>query len=68
MPPVSTILAETVGKDTTGVVDMGGKFATNVVNTRGKFATGDLRISPQIFKKIGNDPNVIFRGLGEDDS
>jgi hypothetical protein len=24
-------------------------------------------ISPQIFKKIRNDPNVIFSGLGEDD-
>jgi hypothetical protein len=24
-----------------------------------------LRISPQIFVKIRNDPNVIFRGLGE---
>ncbi len=28
----------------------------------------DLRISPRIFKKIQNDPRVIFRGLGEDDS
>ncbi len=28
----------------------------------------DLRISPRIFEKIWNDPNVIFRGLGEDDS
>ncbi len=28
----------------------------------------DLRISPQIFEKIRNDPKVIFRGLGEDDS
>ncbi len=28
----------------------------------------DLRISPQIFEKIWNDPNVIFRGLGEGDS
>jgi hypothetical protein len=24
-----------------------------------------LRISPRIFEKIRNDPNVIFRGLGE---
>jgi hypothetical protein len=24
----------------------------------------DLRISPQIFKKVQNDPYVIFRGLG----
>jgi hypothetical protein len=28
----------------------------------------DLRISPRIFEKFRNDPNVIFRGLGEDDS
>ncbi len=27
----------------------------------------DLRISPQIFQKIWNDPNVIIRGLGEGD-
>jgi hypothetical protein len=27
----------------------------------------DLRISPQIFEKIQNDPNIIFRGLGEGD-
>jgi hypothetical protein len=27
-----------------------------------------LRISPRILEKIRNDPNVIFRGLGEDDS
>jgi hypothetical protein len=28
----------------------------------------DLRISPRIFEKIRNDPNAIFRGLGEGDS
>ncbi len=27
----------------------------------------DLQISPQIFEKIWNEPNVISRGLGEDD-
>jgi hypothetical protein len=27
----------------------------------------DLRISPRIFEKIRNNPNVIFKGLGEDD-
>jgi hypothetical protein len=27
----------------------------------------DLRISPRIFEKIRNDPNVIIRGLGEGD-
>jgi hypothetical protein len=28
----------------------------------------DLRISPRIFEKIRNDPNVIIRGLCESDS
>ncbi len=28
----------------------------------------DLRISPRFFRKIGSDPHVLFRGLGEDDS
>ncbi len=28
----------------------------------------DLRIFPRIFEKIQNDPIVIFKGLGEDDS
>ncbi len=28
----------------------------------------DLRIAPWIFEKVRNDPNVIFRGLGEGDS
>jgi hypothetical protein len=28
----------------------------------------DLRISPRIFEKIRNDPNVMIRGLGEGDS
>ncbi len=43
------------------------KFAAGVVNTSGKVHL-DLRISPLILEKIQNDPNVIFRGLGEDDS
>jgi hypothetical protein len=28
----------------------------------------DLKISPRIFEKFRNDPNVISRGLGEDNS
>jgi hypothetical protein len=28
----------------------------------------DFKKSPRIFEKIRNDPSVIFRGLGEDDS
>ncbi len=54
-----------------GVVDTGGKFAAGVVDTGGNFPLVvhlDLRISPRIFKKNRNDPNVIIRGLGEGDS
>ncbi len=43
------------------------KFAAGVVDTGGKVHL-DLRISPLILEKIQNDPNVNFRGLGEDDS
>jgi hypothetical protein len=46
----------------------GGKFATGVVSTSGALLCLDLRISLQIFEKIRNDPTVIFRGLGEEDS
>jgi hypothetical protein len=77
---VSSTQVELVAKFATSVVDTDGKFATGVVDTGGNFATGviavsltpvvhlDLRISPQIFGKIRNDHNVIFRGLGEGDS
>ncbi len=59
-----------------GVVDTGGKFDASVVNTGGNLPPVslipvvhlDLRISPQIFERIRNDPNVIIRGLGEGDS
>ncbi len=49
------------------------KFAPGVVDTGGKVSMIlvvhlDLWISPQIFEKIWNDPDVIFRGLAEDDS
>ncbi len=60
----------------TDVNDTGGKFAASVVDTGGNLPPAsltpvvhlDLRISPRIFEKIWNDPNVIIRGLGEDDS
>ncbi len=42
----------------------GGKFAAGVVDTGGASSFG---ISPQIFEKIPVYPNVIFRGLGEDE-
>jgi hypothetical protein len=41
------------------------QFATGVVDTGG---APWLAISPVIFEKIRNDPNVIIRGLGEADS
>ena len=63
LPPMSTKQGELVAKFAAGVVDTGlpPVLLTPVVNL-------DLRISPRIFEKIRNDPNVIFRGLGEGDS
>ncbi len=72
-----------MAKFAASVVDTGGKFAAGVVDTGGNLPTVsltpvavlltpvvhlDLRISPQIFEKNQNDPNVIIRGLGEGDS
>ncbi len=67
-----------MAKFAAGVVDTGGKFAAGVVDTGGNDTGGnlppmsvvplDLRVSPRIFKKVRNDPNVIIRGLGEGDS
>jgi hypothetical protein len=51
-----------VAKFATGVVDIGGKVSLISVEHL------DLQISPQIFEIFLNDPDVIFRGLGEDDS
>ncbi len=76
LPPVSTTQGELVAKFASGVVDIGGKSAAGVVDTGGNLPPVkltpvvhlDLRISPQIFEKIRNDPNVIIRGLGEGDS
>ncbi len=76
MPPVSTRQGELVAKFAAGVVDTGGKFAAGVVDTSGNLppvsltpvVQFDLRISPRIFEKIRDDPNVIIRSLGEGDS
>jgi hypothetical protein len=76
LPPASLTQAELVAKFAAGVVDTGGKFAAGVVNTGGNLPPVsltpvvhlDLRISPRSFEKSRNDPNVIFRGLGEGDS
>jgi hypothetical protein len=74
--PVSTTQGELVAKFAAGVVDTGGKFAAGVVDTCGNLPPVsltpvvhlDLRISPRIFEKIRNYPNVIIRDLGEGDS
>ncbi len=73
LPPVSTTQGELVAKFAAGVVDTGGKFAAGFVDNGGNLPPVsttpgvhlDLRISPRIFEKIWNDPNVIIRGLGE---
>jgi hypothetical protein len=74
-PFFATGVVDTRSKFTVGVVDSGGKFIAGINDTSGtcgKFTAGDIDTSgapsPQIFKKILNEPNVIFRGLGEDDS
>jgi hypothetical protein len=74
---------DTSGKFAAGIVDTGGKFATGISNTCGtgdkichnlppvsliSVVHLDLQISPQIFEQILNDPGVIFRGLGKDNS
>ncbi len=72
-------IVDTGGKFATGVNNTrgtGGKFAAGVVDTGGNLPRVlltpvvhiDLRISPRIFEKIRNDPNVIIRGLGQGDS
>ncbi len=66
LPPVSTTLVKPVAKFAAGVVNTGGKFAAGVVDTGGNWwwltpvVNLDLRISPQIFEKIGNGPNSIL--------
>jgi hypothetical protein len=64
------------GKFAAGVVDTGGNLPrvslTPVANLTPVSLTPvvqlDLQISPRIFEKIRNDPNIIIRGLGEGDS
>jgi hypothetical protein len=66
----------TGGKFAAGVVDTGSNCPpvslTPVANLPPVSLTPvvhlDLRISRRIFEKIRNDPNVIFRGLGEGES
>ncbi len=81
MAKFATGVVDTGGKFAAGVVDTGGNLLFVVVDT-GVVDTGgnlppvsltpvvhlDLRISPRIFEKNLNDPNVIIRGLGEGDS
>jgi hypothetical protein len=66
-------VVDTSGKFDAGNVDNGGNLPpvslTMVANLPPVSLTPlvhlDLRISPRIFKKIRNDPNVIIRGLGK---
>jgi len=49
LPPVSTTPVESVAKFAAGVVDTDGAPS----------------LAPENFRKIQNEPNVIFRGLGK---
>jgi hypothetical protein len=72
----ATTPAVPVAKFAPSVVDNGGKFATVSMTPVANSPLVSLilvvhlhlRISPWIFRKIWNDPSVIFGGLGEDDS
>jgi hypothetical protein len=72
LPPVSTAQGKLVAKFAAGVVDTGGKFAAGVIDTGGNLPPVsltpvvhlDLRISPRIFEKIRNSPNVGHSGAG----
>jgi hypothetical protein len=80
LPPVSLTPAASNGKLVAGIVDSDGIFATGFNNTSGTgckiclrcIGTGGgpwlVNISAHFLKKVWNEPNVIFRGLGEDDS
>ncbi len=68
-------VVDTGGKFAAGVVDTGGNLppvsltpVANLPTESSPVVHLDLRISPRIFGKIQNDPNVVFRGLGEGDS
>jgi hypothetical protein len=63
--PVSTTPVVWVEKFAAGVVDTGAKFATGVVDTSGAPSLANISVN---FRKNLNDSNVIFGGLGEDDS
>ncbi len=54
-----------VAKFTAGIVDIGCKFAPVSLIPAVHL---DLQLSPQIFEKIQSDPDIIFRGVGKDDS
>jgi hypothetical protein len=66
----------TGGKFAAGVVEAGSKFAAVQLTPVANLPPVSLKpvvhlhlpISLRILGKIRNDPNVIFGGLGEDDS
>jgi hypothetical protein len=69
----TTRVVDTIGKFAAGIVDIGGKFPPPVSTTPAELVAKfppmslipvvhlDLQISQRIFKKIRNDPSVIFR-------
>jgi hypothetical protein len=70
-------VVDTGGKFVAGINDTsgtGGKFVAGINDTSGtggKFTAGDIDVVHHLRKfveKILNEPIVIFRGLGEDDS
>jgi hypothetical protein len=80
LPPVSTTPGKLVAKFAAGVADTGGKLPLvslipaailpPVLLTPVVIPVVHLylRISPRIFEKIRNGPNVILWGSGETDS
>ncbi len=72
----ATGVVDTSGKFAAGVVDTGGNLPpvslTPVANLPPVSLIPvvhlGLRISPRIFEKVQNGPNVILRGWGETDS
>jgi hypothetical protein len=76
LPPVSTTQGKMVAKFATGVVDTGGNLPPVSLTQMANLPPVSLipvvhlglRISPRIFEKILNGPNVILWGWGETDS
>ncbi len=72
----ATGVVDTGGKFAAGVIDTSGNLPPVSLTTVANLPLVSLipvvhlglRISPRIFEKIQNGPNVILRGWGETDS